>query len=67
MAKKKEEERYQLTLKGVITSSTMDLDQAETAVMQLELYMLRNNFNAIVLDGPGNFIFTEVKYVEDEK
>ena len=54
--KKKDEEKFQLTLKGLMY--TIVGDKYERAIDDIELYMRRAGYNAIVLD--DGFHFTEV-------
>ena len=59
---KNKEETYQLTFKGLLFLRECAGVDYQRVYDCIELYMRRNNFNAIVLEEKsGNFVFTEVE------
>jgi hypothetical protein len=61
--KKKAEERYLLTPKGLL-GLHVGLDKVDNVMDNVELFLRRNNFNAIILDEVQGFIFAKV-YLEN--
>lgn len=71
MSKKKEEEVYQITLKGLIYLTLGDDQLAQKVVDTLELYLRRHHAKGghpgIVLNlDTNNFEFVTLKHSEDE-
>ena len=66
--KKKDDERYVITLKGLIESVLRDGVVAQDVVDAIELYLRRNHsddgYPAIILEGKS-FHFTTVEKVDD--
>ena len=71
MSKKKEEEVYQITLKGLLYLTLEDNQLAQKVVDTLELYLRRHHAKGghpgIVLNlDTNNFEFVTLKHSEDE-
>jgi hypothetical protein len=71
MSKKKEEEVYQVTLKGLLYLTLEDNQLAQKVVDTLELYLRRHHAKGghpgIVLNlDTNNFEFVTLKHSEDE-
>jgi len=58
------EESYELTLPGLLTTLA-DEETIKSILDTIELYMRRNDKNAIILEG-RSFVFREVELVEEE-
>ena len=56
----KREERYGLTFLGLLSIGHRDMEELQD---QIELYLRRNGWNAIILTAPSTFEFHKVEYV----
>lgn len=61
MKKKNIEEKYELTLKGLLTIVVQDEEMVDKILDAIELHARRNDKNAVILTGPdeGRFVMLE--------
>jgi hypothetical protein len=68
MKSKKTEETYNLTLKGFVTlMSDFNEDKTNRFLDALELWLRRNDNNAVILDTKSGGFTTAKVYLEEEK